>query len=79
MTVLITPHDMEEADELCDELAIMHHGKIAATGSPEELKKSVKPGAGLHDVFVHYSGESIDEGGNYRDVRKTRRTASRLG
>ena len=79
ITILITTHDMEEADQLCDEIAIMHHGKIAATGSPASLKASVEPGANLHDVFVYYSGGSIEEGGNYRDVRKTRRTANRLG
>jgi ABC-2 type transport system ATP-binding protein len=78
-TVLITTHDMEEADALCDELAIMHHGKIAATGTPAGLKASVKRGASLHDVFVHYSGSDIEEGGNFRDIRKTRSTARRLG
>ncbi len=40
-TVLITTHDMSEADELCDRIAIMSDGKIAALGSPIELKKSV--------------------------------------
>ena len=79
ITILITTHDMEEADQLCDEIAIMHQGKIAATGSPASLKASVEAGATLNDVFVYYSGGSIEEGGNYRDVRKTRRTASRMG
>jgi ABC-2 type transport system ATP-binding protein len=40
-TVLLTTHDMEEANELCTRLAIMNAGKIAALGSPDELKKSV--------------------------------------
>ncbi|WP_101476801.1 ATP-binding cassette domain-containing protein [Candidatus Nitrosotalea bavarica] len=40
-TILITTHDMSEADELCDRIAIMSDGKIAALGSPIELKKSV--------------------------------------
>ncbi len=79
MTILITTHDMEEADSLCDEIAIMHRGSIAATGSPADLKAAVGNGSDLHDVLVHFSGGSIEEGGNYRDVRKTRRTASRLG
>ncbi|MCL4519064.1 MAG: ATP-binding cassette domain-containing protein, partial [Thaumarchaeota archaeon] len=39
-TILITTHDMEEADELCRRLSIMNTGKIAVTGSPEELKKT---------------------------------------
>jgi len=79
MTVLITTHGMDEAEELCDQLAIMHLGKIAAVGNPVDLKASVGPEATLDDVFVHYSGGTIQEEGNYRDVRATRRTASRLG
>jgi ABC-2 type transport system ATP-binding protein len=78
MTVLITTHDMEEADELCDELAIMHRGRIAAFGAPASLKAQVGPKASLGDVFAHFSGDSIQEGGNYRDVRQTRTTAGRL-
>jgi ABC-2 type transport system ATP-binding protein len=79
MTVLITTHGMDEADELCDRLAIMHLGKVAAIGTPADLKAAVGPGATLDDVFVHYSGGTIQEEGSYRDVRATRRTASRLG
>ncbi|MDE1769200.1 MAG: ATP-binding cassette domain-containing protein [Thaumarchaeota archaeon] len=40
-TILITTHDMSEADELCDRIAIMSDGKISVLGSPVELKKSV--------------------------------------
>jgi ABC-2 type transport system ATP-binding protein len=79
MTVLITTHDMDEADELCDELAILHQGKVAAVGVPDALKATVGPEATLDDVFAHFSGGSIQEGGSYRDVRQARRTASRLG
>jgi ABC-2 type transport system ATP-binding protein len=78
MTVLITTHDMEEADELCDELAVMHQGRIAVMGAPSDLKAQVGLTASLGDVFAHFSGGSIREGGNYRDVRQTRTTASRL-
>lgn len=79
MTVLITTHDMEEADELCDELAIMHQGKIAVIGNPCDLKAAISPTATLNDVFACYSGSQITEGGTYRDVQRARRTASRLG
>jgi ABC-2 type transport system ATP-binding protein len=79
MTILITTHDMDEADELCDVLALLHLGKVAVTGKPAELKATLGNGATLDDVFVHYSGASIEEGGNFRDIRQTRRTASRLG
>ena len=40
-TIFVTTHDMMEADELCDRLAIMDRGKIAISGSPIELKKTV--------------------------------------
>ncbi len=40
-TILLTTHYMEEADELCDRLAIMDHGKILALDTPQALKKSV--------------------------------------
>lgn len=79
MTVLITTHDMDEADALCDVLALMHLGKIAVIGKPADLKATLGTAATLDDVFVHYSGGSIEEGGSYRDIRQTRRTASRLG
>jgi ABC-2 type transport system ATP-binding protein len=37
-TIFITTHYMEEADQMCDRIAIMHHGKIVATDTPENLK-----------------------------------------
>jgi ABC-2 type transport system ATP-binding protein len=40
-TILITTHDMAEADDLCDRIAIMSSGKIAVIGSPADLKESV--------------------------------------
>ncbi|MFI5036950.1 MAG: DUF4162 domain-containing protein, partial [Solirubrobacterales bacterium] len=40
-TILLTTHYMEEADELCDRVAIMDHGKILALDSPDALKRSV--------------------------------------
>jgi len=79
-TMFLTTHAMEEADELCDELAIMHRGSIVIVGSPAELKASMDdPAATLDDVFVRYAGSTIDTGGSYRDVSRTRRTARRVG
>src|ERR1700721_1908721 len=40
-TIMLTTHYMEEADKLCDRLAIMDHGKILALGTPADLKRSV--------------------------------------
>ena len=77
-TILLTTHYMEEADELCDRVAIMHLGKVAAIGTPTELKASVGEGATLDDVFVHYSGYEVDSGGNWHEVSSARRVARRL-
>jgi ABC-2 type transport system ATP-binding protein len=78
-TILITTHDMEEADILCDELAILHQGRLAAVGRPDDLKTQVGDGATLDDVFAHFSGAILDQGGNYRDVRQSRGAIRRLG
>ena len=43
-TIVITTHYMDEADELCDRLAIIDHGRIIAQGSPQELKSSIPGG-----------------------------------
>ncbi|MCL4466835.1 MAG: ATP-binding cassette domain-containing protein [Chloroflexi bacterium] len=79
-SILLTTHLMEEADNLCTRVAIMHLGKVVALGTPAELKDTLgREGATLDDVFVHYTGDTLDAGGNYRDAARTRRTARRLG
>ncbi len=80
-TILLTTHYMEEADGLCNRVAIMHLGKVAALGTPAELKLSIGGnGATLDDVFAHYTGaELMETGGSYRETFRTRRTARRLG
>ena len=77
-TILLTTHDMEEADTLCEQLAMMHQGRIAARGTPEELKGRIGPDATLDDVFAQIAGATIESGGSYRDVQRTRSTARRL-
>lgn len=57
VTVFVTTHYLDEADTMCDRLAIIDHGKIVATGSPTELKDrlggdivTIKTAAGAPDV-----------------------------
>ncbi len=49
LTMLLTTHYMEEADRLCDRIAIVDHGTLVALGTPVELKQSV-PGADVVEV-----------------------------
>lgn len=58
-TVFLTTHYMQEADYLCDRIAIIDKGKIIVIDSPEELKKKV--GGTLDDVFINYTGHEIYE------------------
>ena len=64
MTVLITTHDMDEADELCDSLAIMHSARSPPSARRGPQDAASGPEATLDDVFVHYSGGTIQEEGN---------------
>ncbi len=54
LTILITTHYMEEADKLCDRIAIVDHGNLVALGTPAELKSSV---AGANVIEVRFSRE----------------------
>jgi ABC-2 type transport system ATP-binding protein len=79
-TIFLTTHYMEEADNLCSRVAILHRGKVAAIGSPAELKEKIGgEGVTLDDVFAHYTGDVLESGGNYRDTSRARRTMRRLG
>ncbi|MGA7614660.1 MAG: ABC transporter ATP-binding protein [Thermoanaerobaculia bacterium] len=52
-TIFLTTHTLSVAEAVCDRLAIIHRGRIVATGSPGELKtKAGRPGSPLEDVFL---------------------------
>jgi ABC-2 type transport system ATP-binding protein len=79
-TIMMTTHYMDEADELCNRVAIMHLGKVVAIGTPAMLKASIgKEGATLDDVFTHYTGGPLESAGGYRETSRIRRAAQRLG
>jgi len=80
MTVLVTTHYMDEADQQCDRIALMHRGRIRAEGTPTELKAMVGDDATLDDVFRATTGDDLgtNSGERMRDVRSARRTARRL-
>jgi ABC-2 type transport system ATP-binding protein len=79
-TIFFTTHYMDEADEMCNRVAIMHLGKVAAMGTPIQLKASIGGSdATLDDVFSHYTGYELESGESYRDASRARRVARRLG
>ncbi len=57
LTILLTTHYMDEADKLCDRIAIVDHGKLAALDTPMKLKDSV-PGTEI--VEAEFQGEPTD-------------------
>jgi ABC-2 type transport system ATP-binding protein len=81
MTVLVTTHYMDEADEFCDRIALMHKGKLTDMGTPAELRAALGPDATLDDVFRASTGGDLgsDAAKGLREIRATRRTARRLG
>lgn len=62
-TVVLTTHDMDEADRLCDRIAILHRGRVVAEDTPAGLKSAfgASPGASLEDIFMALTGHAIEE------------------
>lgn len=64
-TILITTHDMDEAEALCDRVAIIDQGRIMALGTVDELKHNVAELMGretpvsMHEVFMHYTASHL--------------------
>jgi len=73
-TVLLTTHNMDEADALCQRLAIIDHGKVIALGTPQELKASVPGGFLLRLKFGNHSTELLQRLQVLPGVREVRAT-----
>jgi ABC-2 type transport system ATP-binding protein len=59
-TILLTTHNMEEADALCERVAIVDHGRVIALGTPQELKQSV-PGGFLLRLSLSAATDALRE------------------
>jgi ABC-2 type transport system ATP-binding protein len=59
-TIILTTHYMEEAEELCDRVGIIDHGKLIALGSPEDLISKGEV-TNLEEVFIKLTGRKIRE------------------
>jgi ABC-2 type transport system ATP-binding protein len=80
MTLFLTTHYMEEAEVLCDHVAILQRGRLAAVGTPGELKAPLGLDATLEDVFARVTGTSAEaDAKGFREAQQARRTARRLG
>ena len=72
LAIILTTHYMEEAQSLCDRVAIMNAGRIVALDSPSQLirrlldtgfsRPDIPQPADLEDVFLHFTGRSLQEG-----------------
>ena len=70
-TVILTTHYMDEAEQLCDRVAILDEGKIIAINSPDKLidelvasgfeRPKITKSASLEDVFIHLTGKDYRE------------------
>ncbi|MFP3158829.1 MAG: ATP-binding cassette domain-containing protein [Hydrogenobaculum sp.] len=80
MAVLITTHDMNEAERICDRIAIMKKGQIVAKGTLEELRELIgDKNASLEKIFIQLTGENIEEDTqDIKSIRKTRNIVKRL-
>ena len=71
-TLLLTTHYMEEADALCDRLAIVDHGKMIAQGTPAELKSSIPGGYLLRLRFGNQTSGLLERLQTLAGVREVR-------
>lgn len=80
MATLITTHDMNEAERICDRIAIMKKGQIVAKGTLEELRELIgDKNASLEEIFIQLTGENIEEDTqDIKSIRKTRNIVKRL-
>jgi ABC-2 type transport system ATP-binding protein len=65
VTMLLTTHDMAEAENLCERVAIMDRGRLVALDTPEELRRAVPSNNGhaptLEEVFLELTGRPLTE------------------
>lgn len=58
-TIIYTSHHLEEAEKICDQVAIIDEGKLIAQGSPAELIENAANCRTLEEVFLYYTGRSV--------------------
>jgi ABC-2 type transport system ATP-binding protein len=71
MTIFMTTHYLEEADALCDRIAIIDHGKIVVTGTPSELKDSL--GGDIITISIKGDADATDIIKGVENVKEVRK------
>ena len=77
--ILVTTHYLEEAERLCNRVAIMNAGRIAALGAPSELRSAIGPQATFEDVFERHTEGAVEAGSAYVSTSRARSAAERHG
>jgi ABC-2 type transport system ATP-binding protein len=63
MTVFLSTHSLDVAEELCDRIAIMHHGQVVREGTLASLRTELdQPGERLEEIFLQITEEEEEEG-----------------
>ena len=64
-TIVLTTHDLAEAERLCDRISVINDGRLVAEGTPDELKTLVATQQGMpptmDSVFMAFTGRSLDD------------------
>lgn len=75
-TIFLTTHNMEEANQLCDRVAVINHGKIAAIDSPEKLRMR---SSGLQSIEVSFEKTiRVDEVSKIQGVREVKKVGNKM-
>ena len=73
-TIVLTTHDLEEAERLCSRIGLLNEGRLVTEGTATELKAAAATAnwtrATLHDVFMTHTGRSLDDDVEEADGRR---------
>ncbi len=78
VTVFLTTHNIEEANVMCDRVAIINKGNIVAIDSPESLKKKIQSVQSIEVSFDHNSTDQLDELGHLSMVNEAQKTGDKF-
>jgi ABC-2 type transport system ATP-binding protein len=78
LTVFLTTHNIEEASQMCDQVAIINRGQIAAIDTPEKLKRAMKSSQSIEVSFQDAGPEALKELVTLRSVTRVEKRGDKL-